>query len=138
MPASLPTVFVSATSSDLAVCRLVATQALLASGIHPVAQEHLPPDHRELVEALGAEIRGCDAVICLVGTTFGAAPRREDGAPPRSYTQIEYDIAQELGKPTYVFLTQSRAALNSSASEPEELRRLQAAHRDALLERHKV
>ena len=54
---------------------------------------------------LRGKIAACDAVIHLAGECYGAEPvHREPAAPRRSYTQMEYDLARELGKPLYVFL----------------------------------
>lgn len=95
-------VFVSATSGDLMNCREAVQQVLLQGGIHPVTQEILSADHRSLPEYLNALVQSCDAVVCLVGKVFGAAP---DDAPSRSYTQREYDCALKLKKPIFAFLT---------------------------------
>ena len=106
---SLIKVFVSSTTTDLGSYRDLAEQTLLSQeSFHPVVQRHFPPDYRTLKDFLIHRVAECDAVICLIGTVFGAMPT-ECGDPPRSYTQLEYDVARELGKPVYIFLKIGRA-----------------------------
>ena len=135
---SLPrlSVFVSATSSDLGECRRVVRDVLLAQSILPVVQEHFPPDYRSLIQSLQSHVAACDAVICLVGDVFGAAPANA-GQPLRSYTQLEYDVARQLDLPVFVFLTAEAFRRTSEAEESQELVTLQRRHREALLEAHK-
>ncbi len=83
---------------------------------------------------LRERINSCDAVVHIAGLCFGAEPpERPAGAPRRSYTQLEYDIAVELGKPVYVFITGAEFPADSHEPEPPELRDLQAAHRHRLI-----
>jgi tetratricopeptide (TPR) repeat protein len=129
-------VFVSSTSGDLGPCRHAVREVLLKHDILPVVQDQFPPDYRQLTEFLRHEVARCDAVICLVGELFGAAPATGPD-PPRSYTQLEYDTASRLALPTFVFLTGKRFEPAKSVAESETCRDLQRQHRAALLERHK-
>jgi hypothetical protein len=127
------TVFISGTSTDLKSFRRTVVDALLLIGIHPVAQDHFTPDHRTVEEMLREKIRDCDAVICLVGFVYGAERQhRPAGQPRRSYTQLEFDIAGELGKAVYRFLAEEHCDFDAMPEEPEELRLLQRDHRAAL------
>jgi len=100
---SVPKVFISATSRDLRSYRLALRDALLTGGeVLPVIQEHFPPGYGAVRELLSREIGACEAVICLVGEAFGMAPQDR---PERSYTQLEYDLARELQRRYYVFIT---------------------------------
>src|SRR4051794_12028764 len=103
MPNRYASVFVSATSADLRAYRAAARDALLTAGVYPVMQEYFEPDSGTLVEFLRKKIARCEAVICLVGTIFGAEPTTPviGSQGRRSYTQLEFDIAWELNKPTY-------------------------------------
>jgi hypothetical protein len=97
--AQRPDVFISATTSDLGSYRLAVRDTLLSLGLHPVLQDHFPPDYRDLIKVLHSSILPCDAVICLVGFVYGSKPRNQpEGSLLRSYTQMEYDIARELKK----------------------------------------
>ncbi len=111
-------------------------EALITLGCLPVEQRHFPPDARTVTEMLREKIAGCVAVVHLVGHRFGAEPSaRSQAQRRRSYTQLEYDIAIELGKPVYVFILESSYPVDSSRTPPEpvELQELQLQHRTALL-----
>lgn len=128
-------VFVSATSSDLREARAVARQALLTHDIHPVDQESFPPDERPLTEYLNATVGRCDAVLCLIGYVFGAAPHGQTQL--RSYTQLEYDYAQKLGKPVFVFKATEQFCMPVEQAEDSERQRLQLEHREKVEREHK-
>jgi tetratricopeptide (TPR) repeat protein len=127
-------VFISAVSRELGTVRKLVKKALEDSGYHAVEQDNFPLDYRELVDKLQNQIASCDAVIHIAGRCFGAEPRqRPEGAPRRSYTQLEYDLARELGKPVYVFVTGARFPGDPYKAEDEEKVHLQEAHRQALM-----
>lgn len=128
-----PEVFISATSADLRSCRQLVKEALLTLGCVPVEQTNFPPDYRSVRDMLRARIVACDAVVHVAGKYYGAEPReRAPGEPRRSYTQMEYDVARELGKPLYVFVCGDDFAYDPHQPEEEEKQRLQQAHRAAL------
>lgn len=106
---------------------------VLTQGMHPVVQEHFPPDYRTVLEVLQAAIRTCDAVVCLVGWAYGREPRqRLPEEPRRSYTQLEYAMARHLGKPVYLFLAHDDCPPDAPIDEAAELRQLQQAYRATL------
>jgi len=126
---SVPKVFISATSRDLRSYRLALRDALLTGGeVLPVIQEHFPPGYGAVRELLSREIGACEAVICLVGEAFGMAPQDR---PERSYTQLEYDLARELQRRYYVFITadgwQPDEPPENSADQEDRQRRHRAA-----------
>ena len=129
-------VFVSATTRDLLACREAVKSVLLDGDLMPRTQEHFPPDHRPLNEYLRAAIFDCDVVICLVGTVFGEGPD-EQGDARRSYTQMEYDVARECGKPVFVFMTKGNMQTDPLASDSLQELQSQQRHREALLQTHK-
>jgi len=118
-------VFVSATSGDLKTCRQAVKDVLLQSNIQPVTQEVLPADHRDLPEFLDALVQSCDAVVCLIGKVFGAAPQDR---PERSYTQLEYDCAKRLGKPVFVFMAADSFYGDQAPRQPARDAKLQQTH----------
>ena len=125
----VPRIFVSATSADLGLCRKAVADVLLTLGALPVVQDHFGPDYRSISEMLRDRIEGCDAVIRLVGRRYGQEPReRPADRPRRSYTQLEYEIAFELGKPIFLFLAADDCTFDQSPDEPEELFGLQLEH----------
>ncbi|MBC8114495.1 MAG: DUF4062 domain-containing protein, partial [Candidatus Saccharimonas sp.] len=122
-------VFISAVSRELGSVRKLVKKGLEDNDYHAVEQDNFPTDYRQLVDKLRERIASCDAVVHIAGRCFGAEPQqRPDGVPRRSYTQLEYDLAVELGKPVYVFLTGDGFPADPHEPEPEELRLLQATH----------
>ncbi|MCP4406169.1 MAG: DUF4062 domain-containing protein [Gammaproteobacteria bacterium] len=92
-------VFISATSTDLGGMRQRVKDALLTMDCYPVEQTHFAPDWREVEQMLRARIADCQALIHIVGLRYGAEPNPAtlpEGAPRRSYTQMEYHIGREL------------------------------------------
>ena len=81
---------------------------------------------------LEIKIAQCDVVIHIVGVRYGAEP---DAAVPkgqtrRSYTQMEAEIARELGKKLYIFLCPEDFPYDQdSPAEGEKKRELQRAYR---------
>jgi len=123
-------VFVSAASGDLRSCREAVKDVLLQADIQPVTQEVLHADHRNLPEFLDALVQSCDAVVCLAGKVFGAAPEDE---PHRSYTHREYDCARRLGKPVFVFLAHDDFYVDGEPEQPQRQADWQREHRQAIM-----
>jgi tetratricopeptide (TPR) repeat protein len=138
MPRFLHKIFISSTSQDLKSYRLVVKDGLVTGGVLPILQDHLTaPDPRDLMQFLHDHIRDCDAVICLIGFAFGAAPKQSTDEQPRSYTQIEYDVARKCGKPVYVFMATDNCPLDQQLHESDLEAALQKEYRQALQENHK-
>src|SRR6266576_1107305 len=100
-------VFISATSKDLGTVRELVKQALLTMGCMPIEQTNFPPDYRSVRDMIEEKIAACEAVIHIVGIRYGAEPDPStlpEGAARRSYTQMEADIARQLGKKLYLFV----------------------------------
>ncbi|MCA9002675.1 MAG: DUF4062 domain-containing protein, partial [Planctomycetes bacterium] len=96
--AARPSIFISATSGDLRECRQLIKEALLTIGCIPVEQTNFPPDARTVREMLHARLAECQAVVHVAGLRYGAEPQERAAAEARrSYTQMEYDIAREMG-----------------------------------------
>ena len=69
---------------------------LQAVGAEVVVQEDFTQHPGTLLQKLEDLVAGCDRVIALVGSHYGAGPEDGaglDGVPPRSYTQWEYHFA---------------------------------------------
>ncbi len=129
-------VFISAVTRELGSVRKVVKKGLEDNDYHAVEQDNFPPDYRDLVDKLRERIDSCDAVVHIAGYCYGAEPgERPPEAPRRSYTQLEYDIAVELKKPVYVFLTGDGFPADPHEPEPAELRELQQAHREPDVDR---
>lgn len=125
-------VFVSGVSSEFQSSRLLVRDDLLTGSIHPVLQDHFAPEASKTVEQmLRQKIEPCAAVICLIGHAFGAHPVDR---PDRSYTQMEFHIARELGKPVFRFLATDAFPPDKPSGDSDDQRRLQQAFRTALRE----
>ena len=128
-----PEIFVSATTTDLGTCRGIVKEALLTMGCTPVEQTNFPPDARTVRDMLRARIAACHAVVHIAGEVYGAEPAERDaGEQRRSYTQLEVEIARELGKPVYVFICGDGFPYDTHESEDDERRGLQQEHRQRL------
>src|SRR5215469_506679 len=100
-----PEVFISATTRDLGSYRREIKEALLTLNIFPIQQDNFALAYGQLTDMLRQLIGRCDSMIHLAGFYYGAEPsQRPPGEPRRSYTQIEHDVARELGKPIFLFL----------------------------------
>lgn len=125
-----PEIFISATSADLSTCRQLIKEAILSLDCTPVEQTNFPPEASSVKDMLRKRIGQCDAVVHVAGEVYGAEPsQRESSESRRSYTQLEYDIARELGKPVYVFVCGKDFPYDEHEAEDEEKRRLQDQHR---------
>src|SRR5438105_2158573 len=92
-------VFISAVTRELRTIRQLVKKALEDTDHHAIEQDTFSLDYRDLVDKLRDRIASCDAVVHIAGHCYGAEPKnRPEDAPRRSYTQLEYDIAAELGK----------------------------------------
>lgn len=105
----------------------------------PIVQDDFPPDYKSVREMLVTKIKTCNAVVHLAGFYYGAEsqPLPADDER-RSFTQMEYEIAMELGLPCYVFLCGEKFPFDEHDPEPEEKRALQLAHRGRLLSRDEL
>src|SRR5262245_49021178 len=123
-------VFVSAVSRDFGSYRDVAKQALLDIGAHPIEQQNFPTDYGELDAVLAARLDPCDAMIHIIGPSYGMEPPPSSGRPRRSYTQWEYYRASEgpQPKPTYVFFARPDCPFDTREPEDAEKQHLQNQH----------
>ncbi len=135
----IPRIFVSATSRDLRTARIFVSEGLRRMECLPIVQDDFPPDHKTVREMLVAKIKTCDAVVHLSGFYYGAEPQPHPAeSERRSFTQMEYEIAMELGLPCYVFLCGEKFPFDDHEPESEEKRALQLAHRQRLLSRDEL
>jgi len=134
---SRPTLFLSGVSHEFGSFRDAVENEIEMKGCFAENQPGFPPDYRTVEEMLRRKLRDSDAVIHIVGFRFGAEPnQRPADKPRRSYTQMEFDIAREMQKPVYVFLSKDATVRQPPAPDekPEdtEATALQLAHRDAV------
>src|ERR1700761_828116 len=114
-------VFISGTTRDLAGYRREVKDALLSLQIFPIEESSFTLAYGRLTEMLRALIGRCDVVIHIAGFYYGAEPlQRPVGEPRRSYTQIEYDVARQLGKPIYLFLAKQDCQTDEILDQTDE------------------
>jgi len=122
-------VFISAVTKELGSVRKLVESGLKANDYHAVEQADFSLSYLDLIDKLRERISTCDAVIHIAGRCYGSEPKAlPDGVTRRSYTQLEYDIAKELEKPVYVFITAKDFPADLHEPEADELAELQAAH----------
>jgi hypothetical protein len=132
-----PTIFLSGVSSEFTLFRDSVETEIEMKGCFAENQPGFPPDYRTVEEMLRRKLHEADAVIHIVGFRFGAEPnQRPAGAPRRSYTQLEFDIARDMQKPVYVFLSTDASVRDPATPhekpEDDEVAALQLAHRAAI------
>jgi len=128
-----PTIFLSGVSSEFGSFREAVEVEVQKKGCFAENQSSFGVDYRTVEEMLRRRINDANAVIHIVGFRFGAEPKdRPADKPRRSYTQMEYDIARELEKPLYVFLSSDATIADASGTDDAEATALQLAHRQAI------
>jgi nucleoside phosphorylase len=129
------TIFICGVSHEFGSFRDAVEVEVQKKGCFADNQPGFEPDYRTVEEMLRRRLHDCDAVIHLVGFRFGAEPLPAS-APRRSYTQMEFHIAREMGKPIYVFLSNEASLRDPPKTDelPEEaeLVALQLAHRQVV------
>ena len=132
-----PTIFISGVSQEFGSFRDAVENEIEMKGCFAENQPGFPPDYRTVEEMLRRKLDGSDAVIHIVGFRFGAEPnQRPPDKPRRSYTQMEFDIAREMQKPVYVFLSADATVRQppDPKEQPEEAEpvALQHTHRQGV------
>ena len=92
-------VFISSTYEDLKEERSAVIQALLASDYIPAGMELFPASNENQWSLIKNVINECDYYILIIGGRYGST--NKEG---KSYTQLEYEYAKEIGKPLAAFI----------------------------------
>ncbi|MDA1049984.1 MAG: DUF4062 domain-containing protein [Planctomycetota bacterium] len=134
---SRPTIFLSGVSPEFGSFRDAVENEVEMKGCFAENQPGFPPDHRTVEEMLRHKLHEADAVIHIVGFRYGAERNeRPANVSRRSYTQLEFDIAREMQKPVYVFLSKDANVRDDAKPEerPEdaEAAAFQLAHREGV------
>lgn len=112
-------VFVSSTYLDLREERQSVIQALLIAGCIPAGMELFPAGNDEKWRLIQRVINECDYYVLVVGGKYGSL----DPATELSYTEMEFDYAESIGKPVMAFLHGEPGKLNGDQLELEKERR---------------
>lgn len=105
-------VFVSSTYEDLRVERAEVQKALLRLKCLPVGMELFPAADEEAWEFIKRQIEDSDYYIVIVAGRYGGVTKGG-----RSYTEMEYDYAQSIGKPSIGFVHKDVESIPSRHSE---------------------
>jgi hypothetical protein len=132
-----PTIFLSGVSHEFGSFRDAVETEIQMKGCFAENQPSFAPDYRTVEEMLRRKLTEADAVIHIVGFRFGAEPnQRPPDVPRRSYTQMEFNIAREMQKPIFVFISNDGSVRDAARPEekPEdaEATALQLAHRETV------
>ncbi len=128
-----PEIFISAAATEFGPLRQVVAAVLRDIGAAPVEHTDFSVAYGPLQGVLNLTIKRCDAVIHIAGLSFGPEPKeRTLGAPRRSFTHFEVDVAKSLKKPVFVFVAKPGAGGSLPAPEDPEAEAIQYEHRRAL------
>jgi hypothetical protein len=117
-------VFVSSTYLDLKVERQSVIQALLTAGCIPAGMELFVAGNEQKWRLIQRVISECDYYVLVVGGKYGSI----DPSTDLSYTEMEYDYADKIGKPVMAFLHGAPGQLTGDQIEldDEPRKRLEA------------
>jgi CHASE2 domain-containing sensor protein len=116
-------IFLSSTSEDLSEHRDAVTDAILRVGDLPVTMETFGADPGSPVEVCLERVRGCDALVVLLGERYGWVPGpAEGGEDGRSITWLEVAAALDAQIPVFAFVREPPAD-GLPAAEAEALGR---------------
>lgn len=107
-------VFVSSTFEDLQEERKEVMQALLELDCMPAGMELFPASNDDQWTLIKRVIDTCDYYLLIIGGRYGSV--NEEGI---SYTQMEFEYAQEIGKPIISFLPQNPETIPAGKSEKD-------------------
>ena len=93
-------VFLSSTYEDLREERSAAILALLKMDCFPAGMELFPSSDDSVWQIIKKTIEESDYYVLIIAGRYGSISN--DGVT--SWTEREYDYAQVIGKPTFVFL----------------------------------
>lgn len=115
-------IFVSSTFKDLEQERQEVLAAVVETGNMPVGMEYFPSTSATPFDYIKTMLEKVDYYILILAGKYGSI-EQESGL---SYTELEFDYAQELGIPTMVFLHKdiSRLPMSSNETDPDIVAKL--------------
>jgi len=106
-------VFVSSTYLDLAEERQEVIQTLLEADCIPSGMELFPASNDDRWTLIQRIIDDCDYYLLVIGGRYGSI----DDQTQLSYTEMEYDYADSIGKPVLAFLHGSPGEIAADKTE---------------------
>src|SRR5438105_7515790 len=93
-------IFISSTFQDLKEERKAAIEAVFKRGHIPIALENFSPQNEEDLQVIKSAMRDCQVYIAILGHRYGSLVPGQD----YSFTEFEYDLAQEYRLKTLTFI----------------------------------
>jgi hypothetical protein len=115
-------VFISSTYVDLIEYRRKAIEVVNRYKCIPLAMEHFGARTEDATTVCEKEIRECDIFIGIYAHRYGFIPKGEK----KSITQLEYELAKELGKDCLCFIMDKDFPWPFSAIEMDKYAELNA------------
>lgn len=124
-PRQFPGVMVSSTFLDLEDHRKALIDALNRQDLHPIGMEHKPAKARGTVIDSSLEmVREAAAYICVIGRNYGETPKDPTNNPhDLSLTELEFNEANDLKRPTLLFIMDESHPVIENEIEPNGAKR---------------
>lgn len=104
-PRAVPQVMVSSTYTDLKRHREALIAAIDGHGLHPRVMEHDSAKLADVIDSSLQMVRDSAAYILLISFKYGQTPECTKRNPKKlSITELEFNEAQRLGRPTLLFI----------------------------------
>lgn len=123
-------IFVSSTFTDLIAERQSAVEAILKAGHIPAGMELFTSSNKSQWEVIKRWINESDIYMLILGGRYGSI-EPESG---KSYTQLEYEYAQEIDKPLFavVMTNEAKKELKATQIETENPEKLEEFRKTVL------
>lgn len=93
-------VFISSTYTDLELERQAAVEAILKAGHFPAGMELFKAGDKSQLEAIKRWIDKSDVFLLILGGRYGSIEPNSG----KSFVQLEYEYAIEIGKPFFTLV----------------------------------
>lgn len=113
-------VFVSSTYEDLVEERKSVSQALLESNCIPAGMELFPASNKTSWEIIKRVISESDYYLLIIAGRYGSMGT-DDSGKRVGYTEMEYDYAKSINKPTIVFINEDTDNMLASKVESTKI-----------------
>lgn len=107
-------VFISSTFVDLKEERQAAVEGILTSHNIPAGMELFTANNEDQWTIIKKWIEASDIYMLILGGRYGTV----DNNTGKSYTQMEYEYAKEIGKPTFALVISPTALEKLKETEP--------------------
>lgn len=129
-PRSIPQVMVSSTFTDLVEHREALIRAIHKHKLHANVMEHDDARlHGDMIDSSLQMVRDSAAYLLIVSHKYGQTPVHAERNPGQvSITELEFDEAQRLGRPTLLFVMSDKHPVTKADIErdPEKEKKLEA------------